>query len=113
MKGAFFASFCPDNSPCGSAACVDIYIAGPDNVWPSDDLDKLTLWTRAFFEQCMGMNPWFTGLGLGYDPTNKRTTGNEWLVRGDKAVTSASLDAAYIVLGLGYDPTNKRTTGNE
>ena len=55
----------------------DIYKAGPDNVWPSglphddasivdndhkwnlvdlelfspiDDLDKLTLWTRAFFE---------------------------------------------------------------
>jgi len=98
MKGAFYASFCPDNSPCGSTACVDIYTAGPDNVWPSDDLDKLTLWTRAFFEQCMGMNPWFTGLGLGYDPTNKRTTGNEWLVRGDKAVTSASLDAAYVVL---------------
>ena len=73
----------------------------------------------------MGMNPWFTGLGLGYDPTNKRTTGNEWLVRlvqsligwyqnekvkhssaiklsffsrGDKAVSSGSLDAAYVVL---------------
>jgi len=65
---------------------------------PTDDLDKLTLWTRAFFESCMGMNPWFTGLGLGYDPTNKRTTGNEWLVRGDKAVPSSSLDAAYVVL---------------
>ena len=25
-------------------------------------------------QQCMGMNPWFTGLGLGYDPTNKETT---------------------------------------
>jgi len=98
MKAAFFDSFCPDHSPCGSTACVDIYIAGPDNVWPSDNLDKLTLWTRAFFEQCMGMNPWFTGLGLAYDPTNKRTTGNEWLVRGDKAVSSASLDAAYVVL---------------
>ena len=32
-------------------------------------------------QQCMGMNPWFTGLGLGYDPTNKVETGNEWLVR--------------------------------
>ena len=77
QKEAFYASFCPGNSPCGSTACVDIYKAGPDNVWPSglphddasivdndhkwhlvdlelfspiDDLDKLTLWTRAFFE---------------------------------------------------------------
>ena len=72
----------PFNSPCGSPACIDIYTAGPDNVWPSghdgagdcinhvdldnddddinivspdkvyssDDIDKLTLWTRAFFE---------------------------------------------------------------
>ena len=35
QQGAFYASFCPDNSPCGSTACVDIYTAGPDNVWPS------------------------------------------------------------------------------
>ena len=62
----------------------------------------------------MGMNEWFTGLGLGYDPTHNVTTGKEWLVRslfswdkfpqyiiicifrGDKGVLSTSLDAAYV-----------------
>ena len=29
----------------------------------------------------MGMNEWFTGLGLGYDPTHNVTTGKEWLIR--------------------------------
>merc|ERR1712156_1248114 len=62
------------------------------------DLDTLTLWTRAYFEMCMGINEWFTGLGLGYDPTNHKTTGNEWYVRGDKAVPSKDLDAAYVTL---------------
>ena len=64
----------------------------------------------------MGMNEWFTGLGLGYDPTHNVTTGKEWLVRslfswdklsphiflcifrGDKGVLSTSLDAAYVNL---------------
>jgi len=98
MKEKFKASFCPNNNPCGTTACVDIYTAGPAGTWPADDLYKLTLWTRAFFEICMGMNEWFTGLGLGYDPTHNVTTGKEWLVRGDKGVLSTSLDAAYVNL---------------
>ena len=29
----------------------------------------------------MGINKWFTGKGVGYDPEAKAETGNEWLVR--------------------------------
>jgi len=101
MKEQFKKSFCGPpafNDPCGSTRCVDIYRAGPDGAWPASDLDTLTLWTRAYFEMCMSINEWFTGLGLGYDPTNHNITGNEWLVRGDKAVPSKDLDAAYVTL---------------
>lgn len=31
----------------------------------------------------MGCNPWFTGLGFGYDPNILDTTGTEHYVRGD------------------------------
>ena len=31
----------------------------------------------------MGCNPWFTGIGKGYDPTIQDTTGTEHYVRGD------------------------------
>ena len=32
-------------------------------------------------QMCMGINKWFTGKGVGYDPEAKAETGNEWLVR--------------------------------
>jgi len=41
------------------------------------------LWARVWFEKCMGCNPWFTGIGKGYDPTLPATTGTEHYVRGD------------------------------
>jgi len=97
MTEQFKKSFCGSNVPCGSTRCVDIYRDGP-NGRPASDLDTLTLWTRAYFQMCMGINEWFTGLGRGYDPTNHKTTGIEWLVRGDKAVPSKDLDAAYVTL---------------
>ena len=31
----FKASFCPNNNPCGTTACVDIYTAGPAGIWPA------------------------------------------------------------------------------
>ena len=34
----------------------------------------------------MAFNPWFTGLGLGYNLETGKTTGSEWLVRGEVAL---------------------------
>jgi len=99
MKEQFYDSFCP-NTPCGSTACVKIYKDGL-SAW-AGDLTKQTMWTRAYFEMCMGINQWFTGLGRGYDPENGKVTGIEWLVRGDKAVPSSSLGAEYITLWNGF-----------
>ena len=31
----------------------------------------------------MGCNPWFTGKGVGYDPSEGDETGSEYFVRGD------------------------------
>jgi len=95
MKEQFYDSFCPNN-PCGSTACVKIYKDGI-SAW-AGDLTKQTMWTRAYFEMCMGINQWFTGVGRGYDPEHGEVTGIEWLVRGDKAVPSSSLGAEYITI---------------
>jgi len=96
MKVQFEKAFCPGNDPCGSTRCVQIYKDGLD-AW-AGDLTKQTMWTRAYFEMCMGINQWFTGVGRGYDPEHGEVTGIEWLVRGDKAVPSSSLGAEYITL---------------
>jgi len=99
MKKRFEDSWCPDNNPCGSTACVKIYKDGIDDWAGADDeMKKMTMWTRAYFEMCMAINEWFTGLGRGYNPENKEITGIEWLVRGDKSVSSSSLGAEYITL---------------
>jgi len=99
MKEEYKKSWCPGNNPCGSTRCVQIYKDGLD-AWAGapDEMKKMTMWTRAYFEMCMAINQWFTGLGRGYDPENKKVTGIEWLVRGDKNVSSSSLGAQYIKL---------------
>jgi len=97
LKAKYEDSFCsPDGGVCGSPKCVDIYIDGPEGNGPSDDVGEQARWTRAFFEMCMGINKWFTGKGVGYDPEAKAETGNEWLVRGD--IVSAAQDARYVQL---------------
>jgi len=102
MKTEYEAARCNDdgtNLPCGSGRCVDIYTEGAAG-YGADTLE-LAQWTRAFFEMCMGMNPWFTGLGLGYNPTTGKTTAAEFLVRGDEDVPSNGLGARYIELWTG------------
>ena len=47
----------------------------------------------------MGMNEWFTGLGLGYDPTHNVTTGKEWLVRSLFSWDKFSLHIFLCILG--------------
>jgi len=99
MKERYKRSWCQGNNPCGSTVCVKIYKDGL-GAWAGadDEMKKMTMWTRAYFEMCMAINEWFTGLGRGYNPENKEITGIEWLVRGDKSVSSSSLGAEYITL---------------
>merc|ERR1711962_787990 len=99
MKERYKRSWCQGNNPCGSTVCVKIYKDGL-GAWAGadDEMKKMPMWARAYFEMCMAINQWFTGLGRGYDPEKKEVTGVEWLVRGDKSVTSSSLGAEYITL---------------
>jgi len=68
-----------DASYAGSVECVKAFNT------KRGSLDE-TLWSRAFFEQCLGFNEWFTGLGFGYSPAQNQVTGTEFIVRGDIAL---------------------------
>jgi len=61
--------------------CIDSFLAQKDNTFGQN----ATMLTRAFFEECMSMNPFFTGGGVGWSVAENRTTGTEWIVRGDIA----------------------------
>lgn len=39
--------------------------------------------TRAFFEVCLGLQPYFSGTGRDFNPETGETTGREFVVRGD------------------------------
>lgn len=70
-------------------SCIDYYndhihlVSGPEAI----------VLSRIFFEKCMSFNPLFTGLGLGWNHATQNTTGTEWLVRGDIALTSIGASA--------------------
>jgi len=64
----------------GSIKCSDEYqLSKPDGFTTEHE----AIWARVWFETCMACNPWFTGEGVGYDPSVNDKTGTEFYVRGD------------------------------
>jgi len=74
----------------GSRGCVDMF-----NSESRGEAEEAR-WARAFFEVCFDFNPYFTGLGVGYNEATRQTTFTEWLVRGDVALEDMEFSAVDI-----------------
>jgi len=91
--------YCSYSAPMSTAnresttACIQLYLDQYELV----SGNSAALLARAFFEQCLSFNPYFTGLGLGYSTVAGNTTGSEWIVRGDIALNLLDASEPFVL----------------